>query len=73
MDKVVRNCEPFVDANRAGELLMLHPKTVKRMAQRGLLPGTKIGRVRRFRESCLDAWMSERLQCSMPPESPERR
>ena len=26
-------CEPLIDAERAAELLMLHPKTVKRLAQ----------------------------------------
>lgn len=67
MDNVTQRCEPFVDANRAGELLKLHPKTVKRMAQLGLLPATKIGRVWRFRESSLDAWMSERIHCSCHP------
>jgi len=60
-------CEPLIDAERAAELLQLHPKTVKKLAQAGALPGMKIGRVWRFRESSLDAWMSERLQyCGHP-------
>src|SRR5436309_2507837 len=49
-------CEPLVTADRAGELLKLHPKTVKKMAQAGVLPAMKIGRVWRFRESSLDEW-----------------
>lgn len=68
--QITARCEPLIDAKRAGELLMLHPKTVKRMAQTGELPGMKIGRVWRFRESSLDAWMSSRLQWSRHP-SPE--
>ncbi len=60
-------CEPLVDARRAAELLQVHPKTVKRLAQEGVLPGLKIGRVWRFRESSLDAWMSERLKCCGHP------
>jgi len=60
-------CEPLIDAERAAELLQLHPKTVKKLAQSGVLPGTKIGRVWRFRESSLDAWMSARLQCCGHP------
>ena len=60
-------CEPLVDANRAAELLKLHPKTVKRMAKLGILPGIKIGRVWRFRESALDAWMIAQLQYSGHP------
>jgi excisionase family DNA binding protein len=65
--KNTTRCEPLIDAGRAAELLMLHPKTVKRLAQDGVLPGMKIGRVWRFRESSLDAWMSARLQCSGHP------
>lgn len=60
-------CEPLINADRAAELLKLHPKTVKKLAQSGALPGMKIGRVWRFRESSLDAWMSARLQCSGHP------
>ncbi len=60
-------CEPLIDAERAAELLQLHPKTVKKLAQAGALPGMKIGRVWRFRESSLDAWMSARLEYSCHP------
>jgi excisionase family DNA binding protein len=60
-------CEPLITADRAAELLKLHPKTVKKLAQAGELPGMKIGRVWRFRESSLDAWMSARLQCCCHP------
>lgn len=56
-------CEPLITADRAAELLQLHPKTVKRLAQAGGLPGMKIGRVWRFRESSLDAWMVAQLNC----------
>lgn len=38
----VHICEPLVTADRAAELLKVHPKTVKRMAQAGNLPGMKI-------------------------------
>jgi excisionase family DNA binding protein len=64
-------CEPLIDADRAAELLKLHPKTVKRLAQAGELPGMKIGRVWRFRESSLDAWMSVRLKCCGHPSPRE--
>lgn len=60
-------CEPLVDARRAGELLRFHPKTVKRLAKEGIVPGIKIGRVWRFRESSLDAWMTAQLQYSGHP------
>jgi excisionase family DNA binding protein len=60
-------CDPLITAEQAAELLKLHSKTVKRLAQAGELPGMKIGRVWRFRESSLDAWISARLKCSGHP------
>jgi excisionase family DNA binding protein len=60
-------CEPLVTAERAAELLRLHPKTVKRLAKARKLPGMKIGRVWRFRESSLDSWMAQQLECSGHP------
>lgn len=60
-------CEPLINARRAAQLLRVHPKTAKRMASTGILPGIKIGRVWRFRESALDEWMKLQLQCSRHP------
>lgn len=60
-------CEPLISAERAAELLGLHPKTVKRMASEGLIPGMRIGKLWRFRESVLDAWMKQHLHCSGHP------
>jgi excisionase family DNA binding protein len=55
-------CEPLMDAERAAEILDIHPKTVKRLAAAGVIPGMKIGRVWRFRESELDAYIVRQLQ-----------
>ena len=71
MNALYSPCEPLVTAERAAELLRLHPKTVKKLAQAGELPGMKIGRVWRFRESSLDAWMAARLQCFRHPSPRE--
>jgi excisionase family DNA binding protein len=60
-------CEPLIDAERAAEILGLHPKTVKRLAAKGVVPGMKIGRVWRFRESELDAYIVRQLQWSGHP------
>lgn len=50
------NAEPLIDAEVVGELLQLHPKTVKRLAGAGVIPGMRIGKLWRFRASTLDAW-----------------
>ena len=66
------SCEPLIDAQRAAEILQLHSKTVKRRAQAGRLPGLKVGRVWRFRESSLDAWVRQEIECSRHPSPQER-
>jgi excisionase family DNA binding protein len=57
---------PFI-LNDVAEILCVHPKTVKRLAAESLIPGMKIGRVWRFRESELDAYIAQRLQWSSHP------
>jgi len=47
--------EPVWDCNQAARFLRLHPKTVKRMARAGVIPGCRLGRRWFFRPSELDA------------------
>jgi excisionase family DNA binding protein len=47
--------EPVWDCNQAARFLGLHPKTVKRMARAGEIPGCRLGRRWIFRPSELDA------------------
>ena len=49
--------EPLVHADKIGELLGIHPKTVLRMARSGRLPAIRVGRYWRFRHSDLDTWL----------------
>jgi excisionase family DNA binding protein len=60
-------CEPLIDADQAAELLEIHPKTVKRLASKGILPGMRIGKLWRFRASLLDAWLKSQLHWSRHP------
>jgi excisionase family DNA binding protein len=61
------SCEPLISAERAAQLLGVHPKTVKRLAGDGLIPGMRIGKLWRFRESVLDSWMSAQLNSNGHP------
>jgi excisionase family DNA binding protein len=61
------NCESLVDAEAAANLLRIHPKTVKRMAAAGKIPGMRIGKLWRFRPSALDDWMTSQIHCSRHP------
>ena len=47
--------EPVWDCVQAARFLRLHPKTVKRMARNGQIPGRRLGRRWYFRPSDLDA------------------
>jgi len=58
------SCEPLIDANEAARLLKIHPRTIKRMAAKGEIPGKRIGSVWRFRRSLLDAWFEEGIDFS---------
>jgi excisionase family DNA binding protein len=60
-------CEPLIDADQAAELLEIHPKTVKRLAAKGILPGMRIGKLWRFRASLLDVWLKSQLHLSRHP------
>jgi excisionase family DNA binding protein len=60
-------CEPLIDAGRAAALLDVHPKTVKRLAAQGLIPGMKIGKLWRFRASALDDWMRAQIDSARHP------
>jgi len=53
----------LIDADAAAAILGVHPKTVKRLAGGGQIPGMRIGKLWRFRESVLDAWMKAQLDC----------
>ena len=45
--------EPLIDTEEAAALLMIHPKTLQRMARRGEVRGCQLGKLWRFRASDL--------------------
>jgi excisionase family DNA binding protein len=53
--------EPLLDSDEAASLLKIHPKTLQRMARNGEIAGLQIGRLWRFRASCLDEWLTRQL------------
>jgi hypothetical protein len=54
--------EPLLDAIEASALLRMHPKTLKKKARLGEIPGRHIGKYWRFRVSDLNdfVWRQER-------------
>ena len=59
--------EPLVDDSTVAQLLMIHPKTLQRMARRGEIPAVRVGRFWRYRASLLDQWLKSRLNSSCRP------
>jgi len=49
--------EPLLDAIEAAALLRMHPKTLKKKARLGEIPGRHIGKYWRFRVSDLNDWV----------------
>ena len=72
----VTEFEPLLDSVEAAALLRIHPKTLQKMARRGVIRGIHIGKCWRFRVSDLNEWLSqesgaqalelrERLRCKL--------
>ena len=53
--------EPLLDSGQAAAILLLHPKTLQRMARRGDIRALQIGKVWRFRATVLDEWIQQKL------------
>ena len=66
-------CEALIDARRTAELLGIHEKTVKEKAAAGEIPGLKIGKLWRFRESDLDDWIRAQLHCNRRSRAEQER
>jgi excisionase family DNA binding protein len=55
---VVVEFEPLLDSIQAASLLRMHPKTLQKMARRGEIQATHVGKHWRFRASELNHWIS---------------
>jgi excisionase family DNA binding protein len=55
-----RTFEPVLHSEEAAALLGIHPKTLQKMARKGLIPGFRIGKLWAFRASALNEWLEQR-------------
>jgi excisionase family DNA binding protein len=49
--------EPLLNSQQAAQLLRVHHKTLQKMARRGEIHGSHVGKLWRFRASDLNAWL----------------
>jgi len=53
--------EPLLDTDQAAAIMRIHPKTLQRMARRGVIRGVHIGKLWRFRASVLEDWIARQM------------
>lgn len=54
--------DEILDADEVGKMLKIHPRTVKRLANQGELPGFKVGGQWRFRREAIDEYIRRQEQ-----------
>jgi excisionase family DNA binding protein len=54
--------EEILDADEIAKLLKVHPRTVKRLASEGILPGFKVGSQWRFRREAINEYIRRQEQ-----------
>jgi excisionase family DNA binding protein len=53
--------EPLLDTDQAAAIMRIHPKTLQKLARRGVIRAIQIGKVWRFRASTLEEWIQQKL------------
>jgi excisionase family DNA binding protein len=61
--------EPPVDSRTASAAIGIHYKTLERLARKGLVPATKLGRSWQFRLSILSDWFNGQLESNSETNS----
>jgi len=54
--------EEILDADEVAKLLRVHPRTVKRLASEGVLPGFRVGSQWRFRRESINEYIKRQEQ-----------
>lgn len=55
------NLEPFLDTEEAAAIMKIHPKTLQKLARKGLVRGIHVGRLWRFRVSEIEKWAQRQM------------
>jgi excisionase family DNA binding protein len=53
--------EPLLDTDQAATIVRIHPKTLQKLARRGVIRAVRIGKIWRFRASVLEEWIQQKL------------
>jgi excisionase family DNA binding protein len=53
--------EPLLDTDQAAAIIRIHPKTLQKLARRGVIRAVQIGKIWRFRASVIEDWIQQKL------------
>lgn len=53
--------ERLLDSDEAASIMNIHPKTLQKLARKGVLRGVHVGKLWRFRASAIEEWIDRQL------------
>ncbi len=53
--------DPLLDSEEAAALLKIHPKTLQKLARKGLVHGIHVGKLWRFRTAEIERWINSQM------------
>ncbi|MEI9980297.1 MAG: helix-turn-helix domain-containing protein [Edaphobacter sp.] len=53
--------ERLIDSIEAAAIIGIHPRTLKKMARKGVIRAVHVGKLWRFRPSAIDEWINREL------------
>ncbi len=53
--------EPLLDSDEAASIMKIHPKTLQKLARKGVVRGVHVGKLWRFRASEIEHWISSQM------------
>jgi excisionase family DNA binding protein len=53
--------ERLLDSDEAASIMKVHPKTLQKLARKGVVRGVHIGKLWRFRASTIEEWIQRQL------------
>ena len=53
--------ERLLDSDEAAKIMNVHPKTLQKLARKGIVRGLHVGKLWRFRASTIEDWIQRQL------------
>lgn len=53
--------ERLLDSDEAASIMKCHPKTLQKLARKGIVRGVHVGKLWRFRASVIEEWIQRQL------------